>query len=124
MATLNTVLHPKLDKHGSKIFRLGLWSTVNRKRSYYYLGKNINSSDWDSQVEKVKKPHQKFSQLNRLIRKKHGTIEDIVLEMDSFDKTYSAKQIIDLVRNKNTEQPSYPLKKIKPVMDISEAALI
>ncbi len=24
MATLNTVLHPKLDKHGSKIFRLVL----------------------------------------------------------------------------------------------------
>jgi len=99
MATLKTVLHSKADKNGIKNYRLALRLTVNRKRSYYYLGQEMDPVYWDQQGEKVKKSHSRHKQLNRLIRKKYDQIEDVIFEMDSTKQNYSAKQIIDSIRN-------------------------
>ena len=99
MATLKTVLHSKVDNKGIKNYRLALRLTVNRKRSYYYFGQEIDPVYWNKQGEKVKKSHSKHRQLNRLIRKKYDQIEDVIFEMDSSKQCYSAKQIIDSIRN-------------------------
>lgn len=99
MATLKTVLHSKVNTKGIKKYRIALRLTVNRKRSYYYLGQEINPVYWDENSEKVRKSHSKHRQLNRLIRKKYDQIEDVIFEMDSSKQSYSAKQIIDSIRN-------------------------
>ena len=99
MATLKTVLHPKIDKNGGKDYRLALRLTVNRKRSYYHLGQNLEPKYWDVRFAKVKTSHPKHKQLNRLIRKKYDEIEDIIFELESSKQNYTAKQIVDSIRN-------------------------
>ena len=79
MATLKTVLHSKADKKGIKNYRLALRLTVNRSRSYYYLGQEMDPVYWDKQGEKVKKSHSKHRQLNRLIRKKMTRLKMLFL---------------------------------------------
>ncbi len=99
MATLKTVLHSKINHKGEKIHRLALRVTVNRHRSYLYLGHNIDLKDWDKESEKVKRSHPKYNQLNRLIRKKYDQIEDVIFESESNKEMLSAKQIIERVRS-------------------------
>ena len=106
MATLKTVLHAKTDNEGEIVNRLALRLTVNRKRSYYFLGHNLNPEYWDGQREKVKTSHPKHKQLNRLIRKKYDEIEDVIFELEASKHNYTAKQIIDSVR-KNTKRLSF-----------------
>jgi len=106
MATLKTVLHTKTDAKGNKEFRLALRLTVNRKRSYYYLGQKVEPKFWDVQGEKVKSSHTRHKQLNRLIRKKYDEIEDVIFEMETSKQHYTAKQIIDSIR-KNTKRLSF-----------------
>ena len=106
MATLKTVLHTKTDAKGNKEFRLALRLTVNRKRSYYYLGQKVDPKFWDVQAEKVKSSHTRHKQLNRLIRKKYDEIEDFIFEMETSKQNYTAKQIIDSIR-KNTKRLSF-----------------
>lgn len=99
MATLKTVLHPKSNANNTKIYRLALRVTVDRKRSYLYLGHNIDLKDWDDSG-KVKKSHKKHILINRLIRKKYDEIEDIIFESDSLRKKLTARQIIDAVKGR------------------------
>ncbi len=106
MATLKTVLHPKIDAKGNKNYRLALRLTVNRKRSYFHLGQNVEPKFWDAPGEKVKSSHSRYKQLNRLIRKKYDEIEDVVFEMEASKQNYTAKQIIDSIR-KNTKRLSF-----------------
>ncbi|WP_339655694.1 site-specific integrase [uncultured Maribacter sp.] len=106
MATLKTVLHTKTNTKGNKEFRLALRLTVNRKRSYYYLGQKVEPKFWDVQGEKVKSSHTRHKQLNRLIRKKYDEIEDVIFEMETSKQNYTAKQIIDSIR-KNTKRLSF-----------------
>ncbi|WP_419213708.1 phage integrase SAM-like domain-containing protein [Maribacter sp. X9] len=106
MATLKTVLHTKTDAKGNKEFRLALRLTVNRNRSYYYLGQKVEPKFWDVQGEKVKSSHTRHKQLNRLIRKKYDEIEDVIFEMETSKQNYTAKQIIDSIR-KNTKRLSF-----------------
>ncbi len=44
------------------------------------------------------KKNPKYSQLNRLIRKRYDAIEDLILEYEASKKSYSARQIIDEVK--------------------------
>ncbi len=106
MSTLKTVLHPKKDKNGNNIYRLTLRLTVNRKRCYYQLAQNIDREHWDAPAEKLKSNHPKHKQLNRLIRKKYDEIEDYILEMESSKKSYTAKQVMDVIK-KNKEKLSF-----------------
>ena len=106
MATLKTVLHTKTDTKGNRDYRLALRLTVNRKRSYYYLGQKVEPKFWDVQGEKVKSSHTRHKQLNRLIRKKYDEIEDVIFEMETSKQNYTAKQIIDSIR-KNTKRLSF-----------------
>jgi integrase len=106
MATLKTVLHTKTDTKGNKDYRLALRLTVNRKRSYYHLGQNVDPKFWDDQAGKIKYSHSRHKQLNRLIRKKYDEIEDVIFEMEASKQNYSAKQIIDSIR-KNTKRLSF-----------------
>lgn len=109
MSTLKTVLHPKKDKNGNNIFRLTIRLTVNRKRCYYHLAQNIDPEHWDASAEKINSKHPKHKQLNRLIRKKYNEIDDLVYEMESSKKTYTAKQIIDIVKNNKQKQTFFDL---------------
>jgi len=106
MSTLKTVLHPKKDKNGNNIYRLTLRLTVNRKRCYYQLAQNINPEHWDAPAEKLKSNQPKYKQLNRLIRKKYDEIEDYILEMESSKKSYTAKQVMDVIK-KNKKKLSF-----------------
>jgi len=98
MATLKAILHPKADKNGDKTYRLALRVTVNRKRSYLQLGYNIDPKDWNDESEKVKRSHSKYTQINRLIRKKYDEIEDYILESEALRKNLTAKQITEYVK--------------------------
>lgn len=106
MATLKTVLHTKTDSKGKKEYRLALRLTVNRKRSYYHLGQNLEPEFWDERGEKVKTSYPKHKQLNRLIRKKFDEIEDIIFELETSRQNYTAKGVIDSIR-KNTGKLSF-----------------
>jgi integrase len=111
MSTLKTVLHQKKDNNGNTIFRLTLRLTVNRKRSYLQLSKNIDPEHWDAHAEKLNSKHPKHKQLNRLIRKKYGEIEDYILEMDSTNKSYTAIQVMDAIKNNKEKQTFFELAK-------------
>ncbi|NJB82803.1 site-specific integrase [Wenyingzhuangia aestuarii] len=111
MSTLKTVLHPKKDNKGNTIFRLTLRLTVKRKRSYLQLLQNINPEHWDAHAEKLNTKHPKHKQLNRLIRKKYGEIEDYILEMESKNKSYTAIQVMDAIKNHKEKQTFFELAK-------------
>ena len=111
MSTLKTVLHPKKDNNGNTIFRLTLRLTVNRKRSYLQLLQNIDPKHWDAHAREVNSKHPKHKQLNRLIRKKYGEIEDYILEMDSTNKSYTAIQVMDAIKNNKEKQTFFELAK-------------
>ena len=106
MATLKTVLHPKTDKKGNREYRLALRLTVNRKRSYYHLGQKLDQKFWDDRGEKVKYSHPRHKQLNRLIRKKYDEIEDVIFNMEANKQKYTAKHIIECIRN-NTQKLTF-----------------
>lgn len=106
MATLKTVLHPKTDKKGNREYRLALRLTVNRKRSYYHLGQKLEQKFWDDRGEKVKYSHPRHKQLNRLIRKKYDEIEDVIFNMEANREKYTAKHIIESIRN-NTQKLTF-----------------
>lgn len=98
MATIKVLLHPKNDGSGGKIYRVAIRVTKDRKQNYLYLA-NLNRKDeWDNEARKVTKENPKYSQLNRLIRKRYDTIEDLILEYEASKKSYSARQIIDEVK--------------------------
>ena len=120
MATLKTVLHTKTDIKGNKDYRLALRLTVNRKRSYYYLGQKLEPKFWDEQGGKVKVSHSRYKQLNRLIRKKYDEIEDVIFEMETSKQNYTAKQIIDSIRT-NTKRQSFFELADEHVKDLFEA---
>ncbi len=104
MATLKAMLHPKTGTDGTKTHRLALRVTVNRKRSYLYLGHNIDPKDWDAKAEKVKRSHPKYKQLNRLIRKKFDQTEDLMFESESSKNSLTAQQITSTIRgNRNNK---------------------
>ncbi len=111
MSTLKTVLHPKKDNNGNTIFRLTLRLTVNRKRSYLQLSQNIDPEHWDAHAEKLNSKHPKHKQLNRLIRKKYGEIEDYILEMESSNKSYTAIQVMNAIKNNKKKQTFFELAK-------------
>lgn len=111
MSTLKTVLHPKKDTNGNTIFRLTLRLTVNRKRSYLQLSQNIDPEHWDAHAEKLNSKHPKHKQLNRLIRKKYGEIEDYIFDMDSSNKSYTAIQVMNAIKNNKKKQTFFELAK-------------
>lgn len=98
MASLKAILLPKSDKKGNKTHRLALRVTVNRKRSYLFLGYIIDPKDWNADTEKVKRSHPKAMQINRLLRKKYDELEDYILESRALRKDLSAKQITEFVK--------------------------
>ncbi|WP_159022645.1 site-specific integrase [Formosa sp. L2A11] len=109
MATLKTVLHNKVNKEGNQIYRLALRLTVNRKRAYYFLGQTINISDWNEKKEEVKRSNPKYKLINRLIRKKFDEIEELIFKLESSKHDYTAKFIIDSVRNNNPKSSFFEL---------------
>jgi len=106
MSTLSIILHPKVNNFGIKKYRLALRATVNRKRSYYYFGRNIEPKFWNQSAESVKKSHPKYKQLNRLIRKKYDQVDDLIFELESSKEKFTAKEIVDSIRNK-VEQKTF-----------------
>ena len=111
MSTLKTVLHPKKDKNGNTTFRLTLRLTVNRKRSYLQLLPNIDPEHWDAHAEKLNSKHPKHKQLNRLIRKKFSEVEDSILELESSNKSYTAIQVMNVIKNNKKKQTFFELAK-------------
>ncbi|WP_091874120.1 site-specific integrase [Pricia antarctica] len=120
MATLKTVLHPKINKKGTKDYRLAIRLTVNRKRSYYHLGQKVEPKFWDAPGEKVKSSHSRHKQLNRLIRKKYDEIEDVIFELEASKHDYTAKQVIDSIR-KNTKKLSFFELADEHIEDLTKA---
>lgn len=108
MAKLKVVLHPK-KSNGENVYRLAFRVTAYRRRSYLYLGYNINPEDWSEEGEKIKKSHPKHTQLNRLIRKKYDQIDDIIFEAGSNGKKLTAKQILDAVRDNRKNNSFFDL---------------
>ncbi len=107
MAKLKTVLHPKTNSNGEKSYRLALRVTVNRKRSYYHLGYNIDPVDFDEKAEKIKNTHPKYAQLNRIIRKKYDALDDVIFESKTLQTPLTAKQIVDSIRTSTNKNQSF-----------------
>ena len=109
MASIKVVLHPKKEKNDKFTYRLAIRVTVDRKTSYIYLGQSINLKDWNENQCKVKNSHLKHTQLNRLIRKKYDQVEDLVFELESKQKPYTAKQITSFIKNNNENKSFFQL---------------
>ncbi|UZO81394.1 site-specific integrase [Aquimarina sp. ERC-38] len=112
MAKLKTVLHAKKNSNGEKLYRLALRVTVNRKKSYYHIGYNINPKDFDEKAEKVKTSHPRHSSINRIVRKKYDLLDDVIYESKSLNLKLTAKQIVDSIRTfKQNDQSFFTLAK-------------
>ncbi|WP_051473638.1 site-specific integrase [Aquimarina macrocephali] len=98
MATIKVVLHPKKDNSGDKTYRIAIRVTKDRKQNYLYLANLKDKAEWNDEKRAVTKLNPKHSQLNRLIRKKYDAIEDLMLEYESSNETFTARQIIDEVK--------------------------
>lgn len=98
MATIKVVLHPKKNNAGGKIYRIAIRVTKDRKQNYLYLANILDKDEWNNEKRTVTKLNPKHSQLNRLIRKKYDAIEDLILEYESSNETFTARQIIDEVK--------------------------
>lgn len=109
MVHLKAILHPKKINEKEKIYRLALRVTSFRRRSYFYLGHNIDPNDWDERAEKVKKSHPKHQYLNRLIRKKYDQLDDIIYEAERVKKQLSAKQITDKIKGNKSSTSFFDL---------------
>lgn len=120
MAKLKVVLHPKIDRKGKKQYRLAFRVTAYRRRSYLYLGYDIDPNDWNEEFEKVRKTHAKHQLLNRLIRKKYDQIDDIIFEAASKNEKITASQILDKVRDKLDDTTFYALAE-EHIEDLKQA---
>ncbi len=120
MAKLKVVLHPKIDRKKKKQYRLAFRVTAYRRRSYLYLGYDIDPNDWNEEFEKVRKTHPKHQLLNRLIRKKYDQIDDIIFEAASKNEKITASQILDKVRDKLDDTTFYALAE-EHIEDLKQA---
>ncbi|TSE08118.1 site-specific integrase [Aquimarina algiphila] len=109
MATIKVLLHPKSDGSGGKLYRIAIRVTKDRKQNYLYLATLSSLNEWDNQARKVTTKNPKYSQLNRLIRKKYDAIEDLILEYESSKKTYTARQVIDEIKGAKVGETFFQL---------------
>jgi site-specific recombinase XerD len=96
MASVKAVLYKSKTKKDGKspiIIRV----TKNRKTAYFVIDW-ITTKNWDEKNLKVKAVHPNSKRLNNLIKRRLIEADDLILELESKNQSYTAKQIIDLVK--------------------------
>lgn len=96
MATAKTLLY-KSKKKTNGTYLIAIRVTKDRKPSYLFL-EWIEEKYWDSKNNKVKKSHPNFLRLNNLIINKLTQIDNLILELETANKNFSASQIVDTIK--------------------------
>lgn len=96
MATIKATLHKgKTRKDGRLPIIIRI--TKDRKIAYFVIDW-VNQKEWDEKNSKVKSSHTSYKRLNNLIQKKVVQADDLILEYESKNKSYTAKQIVDIIK--------------------------
>lgn len=102
MASVNVVLRKKKNIDGS--FPLALRLTKDRRSTYIYLGKNIKTSEWDTENKKVKTAHRNSKRLNNFLLNRLSHANDILLELELQRPDFSLQMLKEkIVRKTNTD---------------------
>jgi len=91
LATVKIVLQKKENKDGT--LPLCIRITKDRKTSFIHLGYSINSTDWDTKEQRVKKSHPNHTRLNNFLLKKLSEANDNALSIETNKTHVSAKAI-------------------------------
>ena len=80
-SSIRIVLRQKQGKDGT--FPLAIRITKDRKSTYIYLGHSVTESQWDEDVQRVRKSHPNSQRLNNFILKKLSEANDKLLELET-----------------------------------------
>jgi len=96
MATIKATLHKgKTRKDG----RLPIIIRITKDRKIaYFVVDWINQKQWDEKNSKVKSSHTSYKRLNNLIQKKLVQADDLILEYESKNNSYTSKQIVNIIK--------------------------
>lgn len=90
-SSLKVVLRRKINKDGT--YPLAIRITKDRKSSFIHLGYSLKESEWDTDLQRVKKSHPNSVRLNNMILKKKSEASDTLIEMDINQSGASSKAI-------------------------------
>jgi integrase/recombinase XerD len=99
MATVKIVLRKKANKDGT--YPLAIRITKDRKTSFIHLGKNLKSTDWDENLQKVKKSHPNSGRLNSYLLAKYVEANDKSLELETAKPAVTAKAVSQKIKPKS-----------------------
>ncbi len=72
---------------------IGIRVTLDRKVTYFFIGKNICKVDWDIKNCKVKKSHPNFDRINAIIYKKTHELNDEILKNEYENQATTIQQL-------------------------------
>lgn len=97
MASVNALLFNKSKKKADGRHPIVLRVTKDRKSKYLVIDW-VHEKDWDPKTKRVRPSHPNYKRLNNLILKKVVDAEDLILELESSKKEFTAEQIIKLIK--------------------------
>ena len=97
ISSVKIVLRKKA--HSNGLFPLAIRISKNNRSSYKYLGHYISLSQWNEKSKIVRKSHPNSDQLNKLITKKLGEVNNKLLELQSNNNDISSSQIKNKINN-------------------------
>mgnify|MGYP001149756878 CR=1 FL=1 len=96
MASVKLLLYKSKQKADGR-YPIALRVTKDRKARYIYL-EWIKEEDWDIVNNRVKSSHRNYKRLNNFILRKQLETEDLILEAESKNQSFSASKITRLVK--------------------------
>ena len=97
ISSVKIVLRKKA--HSNGLYPLAIRISKNNRSSYKYLGHYISLSQWNEKSKIVRKSHPNSDQLNNLITKKIGEVNNRLLELQSNNNDISSSQIKNKINN-------------------------
>jgi len=97
-SSVKVILHKKKENDGTH--PLAIRITIDRKRTYIYLGFKLQEKDWDEPGQKVRKSHPNSTRLNNLILKKKADASDRMIELQSRDNALTLKNVRTKIKPK------------------------
>lgn len=98
MATVKVVLRKK--RLSNDTYPLAIRITKDRKTSFIHLGQDVKLSDWDADLQRVKKSHPNSGHLNHFLSAKLTEANGKALELETTTKVVTAKAVRQKVKPK------------------------
>ena len=123
MATAKIVTWSRADKDAQ--FPIGIKVSQKGIPAYLFEGNALASRDhWDASKQQVKKAHQHHSRLTNFLIKRLSEINAKILEFETNQKTYTADDIVNEVRQKPTREIPVAKETLPPTPQIIKDPLL